>query len=592
MPISWKVPADGRGFLDLNIFQNSSLLRVLMALEIKIPAVGESITEVTIAKWLKKDGETVKRDEVIAELESDKATFELPAETDGVLKIRVAEGETIGIGTVIAELDSAAGGSMAAVPAPAASAPAPAVAPAVSADPISKGEENPAASDQAGYGGTPAAGAVPAAAGTGGAIEMKIPAVGESITEVTVAKWLKPDGALVSRDEVIAELESDKATFELPAEAAGILRHAVKEGETISIGVVIARIESGNGGGVAAPVAAAPAVAAPVAALVSPSAVGVNAVTYATGVPSPAAGKMLDEKGIAASAVAGTGRDGRITKEDAQNAQAKPAPAVAAPQVAPAAVAPVAAPAVAPTAAPVAPAASGNRNSRRERMSNLRKTVARRLVSVKNETAMLTTFNEVNMQPIMDLRTKFKDKFKEKNGVGLGFMSFFTRAVCVALKEWPSVNAQIDGTDIVFNDFCDISIAVSAPKGLVVPVIRNAEELSFEGIEKEVVRLATLARDNKLTSEQMTGGTFTITNGGVFGSMLSTPIINAPQSAILGMHNIIQRPIAENGQVVIRPMMYLALSYDHRIIDGRESVSFLVRVKELLEDPTRLLLGV
>ena len=558
-----------------------------MALEIKIPAVGESITEVTIAKWLKKDGEAVKRDEVIAELESDKATFELPAETDGVLKIRVAEGETIGIGTVIAELDGAAGGSTAAVPAPVASAPAPAAAPAVSADPISKGEENPAASDQAGYGGTPAAGAAPIAAGTGGAIEMKIPAVGESITEVTVAKWLKPDGAPVSRDEVIAELESDKATFELPAEAAGILRHAVKEGETISIGAVIARIESGNGGGVAAPVAAAPAAVAPVAALASPPAAGATAATYATGLPSPAAGKMLDEKGIAASAVAGTGRDGRITKEDAQNAQAtQPAAAVAAPQVAPAAV-------VAPVAAPaVALAASGNRNSRRERMSNLRKTVARRLVSVKNETAMLTTFNEVNMQPIMDLRTKFKDKFKEKNGVGLGFMSFFTRAVCVALKEWPSVNAQIDGTDIVFNDFCDISIAVSAPKGLVVPVIRNAEALSFEGIEKEVVRLATLARDNKLTIEQMTGGTFTITNGGVFGSMLSTPIINAPQSAILGMHNIIQRPIAENGQVVIRPMMYLALSYDHRIIDGRESVSFLVRVKELLEDPTRLLLGV
>ena len=225
-------------------------------------------------------------------------------------------------------------------------------------------------------------------------------------------------------------------------------------------------------------------------------------------------------------------------------------------------------------------------------MSNLRKTVARRLVTVKNETAMLTTFNEVNMQPIMDLRNKFKDKFKAKNGVGLGFMSFFTKAVCVALKEWPSVNAQIDGTDIVFNDFCDISIAVSAPKGLVVPVIRNAEQLSFEGIEKEVVRLAGLARDNKLTIEQMTGGTFTLTNGGVFGSMLSTPIINAPQSAILGMHNIIQRPIAENGQVVIRPMMYLALSYDHRIIDGRESVSFLVRVKELLEDPTRMMFGV
>ena len=558
-----------------------------MALEIKIPAVGESITEVTIAKWLKKDGEAVKRDEVIAELESDKATFELPAEADGILKIRVAEGETIGIGTVIADLDAVASGS--AVPAPA--APAPASAPA--ADPIAKGEENPEASAQAGYGGTPAGGAAPAvapaaapAAGGGGSIEMKIPAVGESITEVTVAKWLKEDGAQVSRDEVIAELESDKATFELPAEAAGTLRHAVKEGETISIGAVIARIEGGGGGVPAAAPAPAAASAAPVAALATvPASSG--AATYATGVPSPAAGKILGEKGIAATDVAGTGRDGRITKEDAQNAQAKAAAPAA--QAVPAM--PVAAAAVAP-ATTSAPAAGGSREVRRERMSNLRKTVARRLVSVKNETAMLTTFNEVNMQPIMDMRTKFKDQFKAKNGVNLGFMSFFTKAVCVALQEWPSVNAQIDGTDIVFNSFCDISIAVSAPKGLVVPVIRNAEQLSFDGIEKEVVRLATLARDNKLTIEQMTGGTFTITNGGVFGSMLSTPIINAPQSAILGMHNIIQRPIAENGQVVIRPMMYLALSYDHRIIDGRESVSFLVRVKELLEDPTRLLLGV
>ena len=560
-----------------------------MALEIKIPAVGESITEVTIAKWLKQDGEAVKRDEVIAELESDKATFELPAEADGILKIRVAEGETIGIGTVIADLDGAAGGSTAPTPAAAPVASASVTAPAAPvADPLTQGEQNPAASDQAGYGGKPEGGAaVTAAPATapatgGGSVEMKIPAVGESITEVTVAKWLKEDGAQVSRDEVIAELESDKATFELPAEAAGTLRHAVKEGETISIGAVIARIEGGSGTAAAAPaVAPAPAVAAPVAALVSAPAAG-SAATYATGVPSPAAGKILGEKGIAATDVAGTGRDGRITKEDAQNAQAKPA-----------APAPAAAPVPTAVSAPAAaPVTGGSREVRRERMSNLRKTVARRLVTVKNETAMLTTFNEVNMQPIMDLRNKFKDKFKEKNGVGLGFMSFFTKAVCVALKEWPSVNAQIDGTDIVFNDFCDISIAVSAPKGLVVPVIRNAEQLSFEGIEKEVVRLAGLARDNKLTIEQMSGGTFTITNGGVFGSMLSTPIINAPQSAILGMHNIIQRPIAENGQVVIRPMMYLALSYDHRIIDGRESVSFLVRLKELLEDPTRMMFGV
>jgi 2-oxoglutarate dehydrogenase E2 component (dihydrolipoamide succinyltransferase) len=547
-----------------------------MPTEIKIPAVGESITEVTIAKWLKADGEAVKRDEVIAELESDKATFELPAEADGTLKIRVAEGETIGIGTVIAELDGAG--------APASNGQA-----AAGGDALAKGEENPQASDQAGYGGQPAdrpasdlsTPGAPAAAPSGAAaatVEMKIPAVGESITEVTVAKWLKPDGAQVSRDEVIAELESDKATFELPAEGSGTLRHAVQEGDTISIGATIARIEGGNGAPAAAPAASAPAASAPAPAASQAAAGG--AATYATGVPSPAAGKILGEKGINAADVNGTGRDGRITKEDAQNAQAKPA-----------APAPAAAPATAtPAAQPAAPA--GERGQRRERMSNLRKTVARRLVSVKNETAMLTTFNEVNMQPIMDLRTKFKDKFKEKNGVGLGFMSFFTKAVCVALKEWPAVNAYIDGDSIVYSDFCDISIAVSAPKGLVVPVIRNAEKLSFDGVEKEVVRLAGLARDNKLTIEQMTGGTFTITNGGIFGSMMSTPIINAPQSAILGMHNIIQRPIAENGQVVIRPMMYLALSYDHRIIDGRESVSFLVRVKELLEDPTRLLLGV
>ncbi|GAB3829842.1 2-oxoglutarate dehydrogenase complex dihydrolipoyllysine-residue succinyltransferase [Hymenobacter jeollabukensis] len=554
-----------------------------MALEIKIPAVGESITEVTIAKWLKKDGEAVKRDEVIAELESDKATFELPAEGDGTLKIRVAEGETIGIGTVIAEI----GGDGAA--APAAEAPK---AEAPKADPVSKGEENPKASDQAGYGGTPAGGAAsgtpaaPAAApaaGSGETKEMKIPAVGESITEVTVAKWLKPDGAQVAQDEVIAELESDKATFELPSEAAGILRHVAQEGETIGIGAVIARIEGAGAGAPAAAPAAAPAQAA--AAAPAAQAATSSSATYASGVPSPAAGKILEEKGINAGGVQGTGRDGRITKEDALKAQ---------PQAA-AAPAPAAVPAAKPAAAPQtdnSQPATGNRNQRRERMSNLRKTVARRLVAVKNETAMLTTFNEVNMQPIMDLRNKFKDKFKEKKGVGLGFMSFFTKAVCVALQEWPAVNAQIDGTDIVYNDFCDISIAVSAPKGLVVPVIRNAEQLSFDGIEKEIARLAGLARDNKLTIEQMTGGTFTITNGGVFGSMMSTPIINAPQSAILGMHNIVQRPIAENGQVVIRPMMYLALSYDHRIIDGRESVSFLVRVKELLEDPMRLLLGV
>jgi 2-oxoglutarate dehydrogenase E2 component (dihydrolipoamide succinyltransferase) len=400
---------------------------------------------------------------------------------------------------------------------------------------------------------------------------MIVPTVGESITEVTLANWLKKDGDFVTLDEIIAEVDSDKATFELPAEATGILRQVAKEGDVLEIGGLICRIE----------VSGASAAAATPSAVPAPSVAAAVATTenYATGHASPAASKILAEKGIEPATLAGTGKDGRVTKEDALAASA-PAPAAA----------PKAAPTVA--AAPAAVADSGARAIRREKMSSLRKTVSRRLVAVKNETAMLTTFNEVNMKPIMDLRSKFKDQFKEKHGVGLGFMSFFTKAVCVALQEWPAVNAQIDGNELVFHDFCDISVAVSAPKGLVVPVIRNAENLSFDQIEKEIVRLAGKARDNKLSIEEMTGGTFTITNGGVFGSMMSTPIINAPQSAILGMHNIVERPIAENGQVVIRPMMYLALSYDHRIIDGRESVSFLVRVKQLLEDPTRLMFGV
>lgn len=347
--------------------------------------------------------------------------------------------------------------------------------------------------------------------------------MGESITEVTLANWIKQDGDFVTLDEIIAEVDSDKATFELPAEATGILRHVAKEGDVMEIGGLICKIEVTD---------AAPAKeSAPAASSSAPEKTTSSNENYATGHASPAASKILAEKGVAASAVSGTGKDGRITKEDAMNAQ-KPAetPKTAAPTAK-----------AEPTPAPSIP---GSREVRREKMSSLRKTVSRRLVAVKNETAMLTTFNEVNMKPIMDLRSKFKDQFKEKHGVGLGFMSFFTKAVCVALKEWPAVNAQIDGNDLVFNNFCDISIAVSAPKGLVVPVIRNAESMSFDQIEKEILRLAGKARDNKLSIEEMTGGTFTITNGGVFGSMMSTPIINAPQSAILGMHNIVERPIA------------------------------------------------
>jgi len=410
-------------------------------------------------------------------------------------------------------------------------------------------------------------------------LEIKVPPVGESITEVVLSRWVKNDGDAVEMDEVIAELESDKATFELTAEQAGTLKIVASEGDTLAIGAVVCSIEDG---GAAAPKAAPAAPAEEKAAVAAdkqaPAPVAERtADSYATGTPSPAAGKILAEKGVDAAAVKGSGVDGRITKEDALKAE-KPA---AAPAKAPEKAASVPAPAVA-----------GSRNERREKMSPLRKTVAKRLVAVKNETAMLTTFNEVNMKPIMDLRGKYKDQFKEKYGVGLGFMSFFTKAVCEAMKDFPAVNARIDGDAVIFNDFVDISIAVSAPKGLVVPIIRNAESLSLAQIEKSVIELATKARDSKLTIEEMTGGTFTITNGGVFGSMMSTPIINAPQSAILGMHNIIERPIAEKGEVVVRPMMYLALSYDHRIIDGRESVGFLVRVKQLLEDPARLLLGI
>lgn len=408
-------------------------------------------------------------------------------------------------------------------------------------------------------------------------LEIKVPPVGESITEVVLSRWVKNDGDFVEMDEIIAELESDKATFELTAEKAGTLKIVAGEGDTLAIGAVVCTIEEGGSAG-ASPKAESekPKAETPVADKVSAPVAEKSGESYATGTPSPSAAKILAEKGVDAGAVKGTGVDGRITKEDALKSESqKPASPKA---ESPKAVAPV--------------AAAGSRNERREKMSPLRKTVAKRLVTVKNETAMLTTFNEVNMKPIMDLRAKYKDQFKEKHGVGLGFMSFFTKAVCEAAKDFPAVNARIDGEEIVYNDFVDVSIAVSAPKGLVVPIIRNADSMSLAQIEKTVIELATKARDSKLTIEEMTGGTFTITNGGVFGSMMSTPIINAPQSAILGMHNIIERPIAENKEVVIRPMMYIALSYDHRIIDGRESVGFLVRVKQLLEDPARLLLGV
>lgn len=405
-------------------------------------------------------------------------------------------------------------------------------------------------------------------------VEVKVPSPGESVSEVEIASWLVSDGDYVEKDQDIAELDSDKATLALPAEESGVISIKAEEGEAVEVGQVIAVIDTD---------AEAPEGSddksdekkeekdnsssesssskndKPEA---SPKGDDKKVETYASGTASPAAKKILNEKGIDAKDVKGTGRDGRITKEDAIKAEAS-----------------------------MGSPGTAERPSERKRMSSLRRKLAERLVSVKNETAMLTTFNEVDMKPIFDLRAKYKEDFKEKHGVSLGFMSFFTKAVTRALKEFPQVNSMIDGDELVSFDYADVSIAVSGPKGLMVPVIRNAENMSFAGVEKEVKRLATRVRDGKITVDEMTGGTFTITNGGVFGSMLSTPIINPPQSAILGMHNIVERPVAIDGKIDVRPIMYVALSYDHRVIDGRESVGFLVAIKEALENPVELLMN-
>ncbi len=419
-------------------------------------------------------------------------------------------------------------------------------------------------------------------------VEIKVPNIGESVTEVTVAKLLVDNGTYVTLDQPLCELESDKATFEVPAEAAGIVQFVVEEEQDLNVGDVLCTIDTSatpqgvtsNG---ASQKASNGATAAPVvqeAAVVTTS----ENTTYATGHPSPAAAKLMAEHNITANQLKGTGVDGRILKADVENFIANPPQPKTAPPPAPKVEASK------PTIE--APTVVGNRNSRREKMSRIRKTISKRLVGAKNNTAMLTTFNEVDLTEIMALRKQYKELFKEKHGIGLGFMSFFSKACAMALMEFPAVNAYIDGDHIEYHDFVDISIAVSTPKGLVVPVMRNVEQMDLKTIEQSVKTLALKGRDNKLTMEDMTGGTFTISNGGVFGSLQSTPIINPPQSAILGMHKIQQRPMAINGEVKIRPMMYLALSYDHRIIDGKEAVTFLVRVKELLEEPMKLFLSI
>ncbi|MEP3295541.1 MAG: 2-oxoglutarate dehydrogenase complex dihydrolipoyllysine-residue succinyltransferase [Pseudoruegeria sp.] len=502
-----------------------------MSTEVRVPTLGESVTEATVATWFKKPGDTVAIDEMLCELETDKVTVEVPSPIAGTLaEIVAAEGDTVGVDALLANISEGAG---------AAAAPAPAASPAT---------EAPAAAD-------------------GDTVDVMVPTLGESVTEATVSTWFKAVGDSVAQDEMLCELETDKVSVEVPSPAAGVLAEiTAAEGATVDATAKLAVISSS--GAVAAASSAAPAAAA------APAAV-------ATGKDienAPSANKMMAEAGLATGSVAGTGRDGRVMKEDVQNAIA--AGATAAPASAPA-----------PAAVPRGPVSAGDA-SREERvkMTRLRQTIARRLKESQNTAAMLTTYNEVDMTEVMALRNEYKDLFLKKHGVKLGFMSFFTKACCHALKEVPEVNAEIDGTDVVYKNFVHMGIAAGTPTGLVVPVIRDADAMSFADIEKAIAEKGKRARDGKLSMAEMQGGSFTISNGGVYGSLMSSPILNPPQSGILGMHKIQDRPMAINGQVVIRPMMYLALSYDHRIVDGKGAVTFLVRVKEALEDPRRLLM--
>lgn len=515
--------------------------------ELKVPVIGESIAEVTLSSWLKENGDYVKLDEAICEFESDKATLEFPAEAEGKLIYVAEEGDDLAIGAIVAKIDT--------------SVAQPGGVEDRSATPLA--QEVKAA---------PAP--VVATKGTGEVIEMNVPVIGESITEVTLSSWLKEDGDFVKIDEAICEFESDKATLEFPAEASGRLIHVATEGDDLQIGTLVAKIDTSYQ-------EASSEASSPQDTPVSTPAKTVESSsnhTYATGHPSPAAAKILAEKGISPGDVKGTGVDGRITKEDASKAQ-KPLANKSAPT-------PKSAPQSSTKPVP------GERSTRVEKMTRMRRTIASRLVSAKNETAMLTTFNEVDLTNIMALRKQYQEKFVEKHGIKLGFMSLFAKACAQVLMEMPQVNAIIDGDNLIYHDYADISIAISTPTGLVVPPVHNVESMDFHEIEFKIKELAVKARDGKLTLDEMKGGTFTITNGGVFGSMMSTPILNQPQSAILGMHTIKQRPIAVDGKVEIRPMMYLALSYDHRVIDGSSSVTFLVRVIELLEDPMRLMMNI
>ena len=566
-----------------------------MPTDIVVPTLGESVTEATVAQWLKQPGDAVAVDEPLVELETDKVTLEVNASAAGILaEVIAGEGDNVEVGALLGRIGEGEG----AAPAPKQQAPK-AAAP--------KAEAAAAA---------PAPAPAPAAgAGNGQAMDLVVPTLGESVSEATVAKWLKQPGEAAAADEPLVELETDKVTLEVNAPAAGSLQSiAAEEGATVEVGALLGVFSAGAAGAAAPPKAQAPAPAeaaktteAPPPAP-PPAAAGARELDPAAAPRSggkitkadlmaflaqssvgdlgPAVRKLVEENALDPAVIPATGKDGRLTKEDVVNFLEGKAKPLAAPAAAPAAAK---APAPATPSAPAA-AAEGKREER-VRMPKLRQTIARRLKEAQNTAAMLTTFNECDMSAVMALRSQYKDAFEKKHGVKLGFSSFFTKAVVGALQELPAVNARIEGDEIVYNHYYDIGMAVSTPNGLMVPVLRDCDRQSFAEIEKSLGELAAKGRDGKLSMDEMTGGTFTITNGGVFGSMMSTPILNMPQSAILGLHKIQQRPVAVNGQVEIRPMMYLALSYDHRIIDGREAVTFLVRVKEAIEDPQRLLIG-
>ena len=571
-----------------------------MATDIVVPTLGESVTEATIAQWLKKPGEAVALDEPLVELETDKVTLEVNASEAGVLaEVLADEGDNVEVGALLGRIDPdgvAKAAPSEVVPEPAAPDPA---------------TPEPATPE-------PAAQAAPAPAPGGAAVDILVPTMGESVTEGMVAQWLKQPGDTVAQDEPVVEVETDKVTLEVNAPAAGVLEKILaEEGATVEVGAVLGIVAAGAAAAAApAPPAAAPEPAAPAAVAAAgttdggldPAAVGrsapgeriskadllafIGAPAPTTQPLSPAVRKLVADRNLDPSLIPATGPGGRLTKEDVIDFMEGKAPAIPATPTPVLAPATAAATAAASPAAPAAPAASAAPREERVRMPKLRQTIARRLKEAQNTAAMLTTFNEADMSAVMALRAQYRDGFEKKHGVRLGFTSFFTKAAVAALKELPAVNAEIDGDEMVYKHYYDVGMAVSAPNGLVVPVIRDCDKKSFAEIESTLVDLATRAREGKLSIDEMTGGTFTITNGGVFGSLLSTPILNMPQSGILGLHKIQQRPMAVDGEIKICPMMYLALSYDHRIIDGREAVTFLVRVKDFIEDPGRLLLDI